>query len=80
MKAMAVGEIKTHFSEILKEVEGGKQIGILYGKTRKPVAMIVPYTRKEEKTERKIGILDGKIKIEFGDDFEMTSEELLEIQ
>jgi antitoxin (DNA-binding transcriptional repressor) of toxin-antitoxin stability system len=79
MKAMAVGEIKTHFSEILKEVKNGKKVGILYGKTKKPIAMIVPYS-KGGKGERKIGILDGKIKIEFTDDFEMTTEELLGIQ
>jgi antitoxin (DNA-binding transcriptional repressor) of toxin-antitoxin stability system len=76
MKAMAVGEIKTHFSEILEEVKNGKRVGILYGKTKKPIAMIVPYN-EGKKIERKIGILDGKIKIEFTDDFEMTSEELL---
>jgi antitoxin (DNA-binding transcriptional repressor) of toxin-antitoxin stability system len=79
MKAMAVGEVKTHFSEILKEVKNGKKVGILYGKTKKPIAMIVPYN-EGKKIERKIGILDGKIKIEFKDDFEMTSEELLGIQ
>jgi antitoxin (DNA-binding transcriptional repressor) of toxin-antitoxin stability system len=79
MKAMAVGEVKTHFSEILKEVKNGKRVGILYGKTKKPIAMIVPYN-EGKKIERKIGILDGKIKIEFKDDFEMTSEELLGIQ
>jgi antitoxin (DNA-binding transcriptional repressor) of toxin-antitoxin stability system len=78
MKAMAVGEVKTHFSEILQEVKKGKKVGILYGKTKKPIAMIVPY--EEGKKERKIGILDGKIKIEFQHDFEMTSEELLEIR
>jgi antitoxin (DNA-binding transcriptional repressor) of toxin-antitoxin stability system len=79
MKAMAVGEVKTHFSEILKEVENGKRVGILYGKTKKPIAMIVPYN-EGKKIERKIGILDGKIRIEFKDDFEMTSEELLGMQ
>jgi antitoxin (DNA-binding transcriptional repressor) of toxin-antitoxin stability system len=78
MKAMAVGEVKAHFSEVLKEVKNGKKVGILYGKTKKPIAMIVPY--EEGKKERKIGILDGKIKIEFRNDFEMTSEELLEMQ
>ncbi|MFP3089509.1 prevent-host-death protein [Treponema sp. TIM-1] len=76
MKAMAVGEIKTHFSEILKEVQSGKKVGILYGKTKKPIAMIVPYD-EGKKFKRKIGILDGKAKIEFRDDFEMTAEELL---
>jgi len=78
MKAMAVGELKTHFSEILEEVKLGKKIGILYGRTKKPIAMIVPY--EDRKTERKIGILDGKVKIEFKDDFEMTTEELLGIK
>ena len=38
--------------------------------------MIVPYI-EQEKTERKTGILDGKTRIEFRDDFEMTTEELL---
>jgi antitoxin (DNA-binding transcriptional repressor) of toxin-antitoxin stability system len=79
MKAMPVGEVKTHFSEVLEEVKQGNRIGILYGRTKKPVAMIVPYI--EEKTsKRKIGILDGKIKINFRDDFEMTTEELLDMQ
>jgi antitoxin (DNA-binding transcriptional repressor) of toxin-antitoxin stability system len=79
MKAMAVGEIKTHFSEILEKVKNGEKVGILYGKAKKPVAMIIPYN-EGKRIERKIGILDGKIKIEFRDDFEMTSEELLGIQ
>jgi hypothetical protein len=43
---------------------------------KKTIAMIVPYT-EQGKTERKIGILDGKTRIEFRDDFEMTAEELL---
>ena len=74
MKAMPVGEIKTHFSEILEEVKHGKKVGILYGRRKKPIAMIVPF--EEKKTERKIGILDGKVKINFKDNFEMTTEEL----
>jgi antitoxin (DNA-binding transcriptional repressor) of toxin-antitoxin stability system len=79
MKAMAVGEVKTHFSEVLEEVKQGNKVGILYGRTKKPVAMIVPYNEKKA-TKRKIGILDGKIKIKFRDDFEMTTKELLDMQ
>jgi len=74
MKAMPVGEIKTHFSRILDEVKNGNEIGILFGRAKKPVAMIVPY--KEKRAERKIGILDGKAIIEFDNNFEMTAEEL----
>jgi len=76
MKAMAVGDLKTHFSEILEEVSHGKTIGITYGRAKKPVAMIVPYHDDEKKAEREIGILDGRVTIEFKDDFAMTAEEL----
>ncbi|MCL2214291.1 MAG: prevent-host-death protein [Treponema sp.] len=71
---MPVGEIKTHFSKILDEVKNRKKIGILFSRAKKPVAMIVP--NEEKKTERKIGILDGKAIIEFKNDFKMTAEEL----
>ena len=75
MKALAVGELKTQFSQILEEVKQGEKVGILYGRAKKPVAMIVPYC-EDKKTERKIGILDGKVSIEFRDDFAITAEEL----
>jgi antitoxin (DNA-binding transcriptional repressor) of toxin-antitoxin stability system len=78
MKAMPVGEVKRHFSEVLEEVKQGNRVGILFGRAKKPVAMIVPYIG-EKTIKRKIGILDGKIKIEFKDNFEMTIEELLEM-
>jgi antitoxin (DNA-binding transcriptional repressor) of toxin-antitoxin stability system len=51
MKALPVGELKAHFSEVLEEVKQGHRIGILYCRTKKPVAMIVPYI--EEKVSRR---------------------------
>ena len=78
MKSMAVGDLKTHFSQVLDEVRRGKKVGILYGRAKKPVAMIVPYG-EERKSVRKIGILDGKAKIEFSDNFKMSAEELLNL-
>ena len=75
MKTLAVGELKTHFSQVLDEVKNGRKIGIVFGRRKKPVAMIVPYV-EEKKSERKIGILNGKVKIEFKEDFQMTPEEL----
>ena len=79
MKTMTVGEAKAHFSAVLDEVKHGKQVGILYGRAKKPIAMIVPFD-VEKGEGRKIGILDGKAKIEFHDDFSMTTEELLGMQ
>jgi hypothetical protein len=36
--------------------------------------------KKNVREKRKIGILDGKTEIKFSDDFEMTTEELLDLQ
>jgi len=78
MKAMAVGEFKTHFSDVLGEIMSGKKVEVLYGRAKKPVAILVPYS-KEKKIKRKIGILEGKMSVKFADDFEMTDEELINL-
>ncbi len=80
MKMLPVGELKAQFSEVLEKVKMGESFGILYGKKKKPVAMIVPFNDQERKSERKIGILDGKVKIQFADNFKITEEEFLELK
>ena len=57
MKALTVAEIKTRFSDILVRVKNGETFKILYGKSKKPVAMIVPLDNRG--SPRKIGVLDG---------------------
>jgi len=77
MKTLPVGELKAQFSEVLELVKQGESFGILYGKKKKPVAMIVPYRETKKKKERKLGILENKVTVKFSDDFQMTEEELL---
>lgn len=77
MKALSVGQIKAQFSEVLEKVKQGERFGILYGKKKRPIAMIVPYAEAEKRTERRIGLLDGKTRIRFSEDFKMTEEEFL---
>ncbi len=79
MKTLPVGELKAHFSEVLEKVKSGESFGILYGKKKKLIAMIVPYKDSSEKKERKIGLLEGKVNIQFSDDFKMSEEELMEL-
>jgi hypothetical protein len=78
METLLSTQITPNFSKIAVGLQKGKRFGILYGKTKKPVAMLVPFEEKAK--ERKIGILDGKAKIEFASDFKMTTEELLELK
>ena len=76
MIAMSVAELKAQFSKVLAAVRAGERVGVLYGKSKEPVAMIVPYEHVEL-PERDVGFLDGKVRIEFMDDFDMTEEDLL---
>ena len=76
MKLLSVGKLKARFSEVLDLVKQGEKIGILYGKSKRPVAMIVPFEITDKK-QRKIGLLDGKVKIRFNPDFKITGKEFL---
>lgn len=78
MKIMSVGEFKANFSEALKRVLSGEEIGISYGKKKEIVAKLVPKIA-DKKPKRKLGILEGKVKVKFGPDFKITEEEFLGI-
>lgn len=78
IQVMSVGELKTNFSEVLKRVQSGEEIGIAYGKNKVIVARLVP-KNTSKKMKRKIGILDGKGKLKFSRDFKLTTEEFLGI-
>jgi antitoxin (DNA-binding transcriptional repressor) of toxin-antitoxin stability system len=57
MKTLTVAEVKTHFSDILFQVKNGEKVKILYGKSKKPIAMIIPL--EDMGTSREIGLLDN---------------------
>lgn len=78
MQAISVGELKANFSEVLKKVQAGEEIAILYGKRKKIVAKLVPEI-PPKKSRRKIGIWDKKESVKFHTDFKMTEEEFLSI-
>ncbi len=73
MKAFTVGEFKAQFSQLLDMVRGGQEIEILYGKAKKPVAMLVPVKEKN----RDLGMLDGKARFSEKDGGKITEEEFL---
>ena len=78
MVTLPVGEFKSHFSDILKKVENGREFIISYGKRRRKVAALIPYDIfKRRRASRKIGILKGKARMRLSRDFRMSDEELL---
>jgi prevent-host-death family protein len=80
MKSLQVGELKAHFSEVLEDVQNGETVEVVYGKKKTPVARLVPVNASKPKKKRKLGIMDGKLKIVFADNFKMTDEELLDLR
>ncbi len=77
MKTMPVGELKSHFSEVIEAIKNGEQIVISYGKKKKKIAVIIPFSQYVKENGVKLGLLKNKAKCEFADDFEMTTEELV---
>jgi prevent-host-death family protein len=74
-KQMTVGELKARFSEVLEEVQQGETIEIVFGRAKKPVAMITPIQPPEKKW-RKLGPLRHRGPVEIPPDFRMSDEEL----
>jgi prevent-host-death family protein len=77
MEIISVGEFKTRFSEILEQVKKGQEIVISFGKQRKKVAVLIPYSRFKGKPERKLGLLKGRASYRIHDDFKLSDEEIL---
>lgn len=76
MKTMTVGEFKSHFAKVLEQVKAGIGFAVTYGRKKEIVGYFLPESQYT-KQNRKLGILEGKAKVTFKDDFKMSEEELL---
>jgi|HubBroStandDraft_2_1064218.scaffolds.fasta_scaffold145457_2 prevent-host-death family protein len=77
MKTMTVGEFKSRFSEALDAVRDGETIVVSYGRNRRKVAAMVPYSELKSPQKRPLGLLKSKAHAKFGRDFVMTDDEFL---
>lgn len=78
MKTLPVGELKTHFSEVLNKVKSGAEIIITYGRKKENIAVIVPYSTYKKKNKINLGLLRDK-KMKIHEDFKMTEAELMDL-
>ena len=77
MKTYTVGDLKTHFSEVMDMVQEGEEIYITYGKKKEVIAQIIPFKKKVRKKKRKLGGLKGKMRVTFHGDWHISDEEIL---
>jgi len=75
METLLATQITPNFSKIAANLQKGKRFNVLYGKAKKPVAMLVPF--EENTKKRKIGILDGKASFSELNNGKITEEEFL---
>lgn len=78
MKNFTASKFKTQFSNILKLIENGETVAVTFGRKRE----IVGYFVKDEPSQAKLklGLLEGKAKFTFSDDFEITEDEFLGLE
>ncbi|MES0490300.1 MAG: type II toxin-antitoxin system Phd/YefM family antitoxin [Leptospirales bacterium] len=77
MKVLQVGELKANFSKIIDEVKHGEEVTISYGRRHEKVAVIIPYSKYQNKPERTLGILKNKASCKISDSFKIGDDELL---
>ena len=76
MEVIKVGELKSKFSSILKDVQSGKKFVVGYGKKGEKVAVLVPF-QEYIKIERMLGLLETRGKLRIATDWKMTEEDLI---
>jgi antitoxin (DNA-binding transcriptional repressor) of toxin-antitoxin stability system len=77
MTTLSVGKFKAQFSLVLEQVQRGAMIGVRYGRTGKPVAVLVPPDRAPSPAARRLGPLAGRARFRVKAGFKMTDAELL---
>ena len=79
MKTIQIGELKTHFSEILDKVKNGDEIIISYGRKKEKIAKIIPFKSSQTDKPRKLGIFKDKVKYKINQNFEISEEDFLKL-
>ena len=79
MKTLPVAKVRANFSALLKEVELGDEIGIAFGRKQKTIAVIIPIEEYKKIKVRRLGTLEGKVKVEFSKDWAITDEEFINL-
>ncbi|TAE29825.1 MAG: prevent-host-death protein [Cytophagales bacterium] len=76
MRIMTVGDLKTHFSEVLQDIQAGEEIAVAYGKRKEIVAYLIPKSARQPQ-KRTLGILKNKGSVSFAENFKLTEDEFL---
>ena len=77
MKTLQSAQAKVHFSSVIRDVQAGNEVAIVFGKKKQTVAVIIPYEQWKKSKKRELGTLKGIAAVQFAKDFFITDEELV---
>ena len=77
MKALAVGEFKSHFSEVLDDVKRGEEFVVCFGRKKEKVAVLIPYEKYMQQSVA-LGVREKTATYRVKKDFKISSEEFLD--
>ena len=77
MKTMAVGELKAQFSAVLAELKDGHPVAVGFGKSKRKVAVLMPYQQYRKTAGRRLGLLEGRATCRLLADFRVSDEDVL---
>ena len=77
MKVLQSAEAKVHFSSVMRDIQAGNEVAIVYGKRKETIAVIVPYEQWKKSKKRELGSLKGIATVKFAEDFSMSDEDLV---
>jgi antitoxin (DNA-binding transcriptional repressor) of toxin-antitoxin stability system len=77
-KVISVAEFKADFSAALAAVRAGQTVVVAYGRQRRKVAALVPYSAVAPDRKRRLGALAGKATVRLKRNFAITDEELMQ--
>ena len=77
MKTLAVGELKSQFSAVLAEMKEGHAVAVGFGKSKRKIAVLLPYRQYRKSAGRRLGLLRGQASCRVLADFSVSDEEML---
>ncbi len=76
MKTVSIGEFKTNLSQLIQRILKGEEFVVTHGRKKTKIFKVLPF-EEQKPQKRKLGSLEGKVKVTFHDDWEMSDEEFL---
>ncbi len=77
MRDMQVAELKTNFSDVLEFVRKGGKVAINYGRSRKKLAVIIPYREYHGAKKRRIGVMENRATYSIKKNFTISDNDFL---